>query len=178
MINLEEIFKDKALKPKEKTELLCQSVIEKKVSVKELLSFADASKDPVKATCIEVIEFVSRIEPKRMSEEAFDYALNHLSAKAPRIKWESAKVIGNTCAIYPARLEEAVTLLIKNAKDNGTVVRWSAAFALGEILKLKLPVLKDLLPRLIKLSEEEEKNSIKKIYQAAIKKTNPGNGKK
>lgn len=52
----------------------------------------------------------------------------------------------------------------------GTVVRWSAAFALGETIKLKLPLKKNLIPFAEEIALNEEKNSIKKIYQAAIKK--------
>jgi hypothetical protein len=49
-------------------------------------------------------------------------------------------------------------------------VRWAAAFALGEIIKLKLPINQDLVPTIENIIEREEKNSIKKIYQAALKK--------
>ena len=93
-----------------------------------------------------------------------------LTAKAPRVKWESAKVVGNIAHLYPAKLDTAIMHLLANTNHDGTVVRWSAAFALGEILKLKTKHNSSLLSRIEKICDQEEKNSIKKIYQAAIKK--------
>ncbi len=109
--------------------------------------------------------------PHLADETAFTFVTNTLTEKAPRIKWESAKVIGNTAQLFPAHLDLAITNLIANTEHEGTVVRWSAAFALGEILKLQTPSYKTLLPALENISEKKRKNSIKKIYLDAIKKT-------
>jgi hypothetical protein len=49
-------------------------------------------------------------------------------------------------------------------------VRWSAAYALGQIMLLKLPVNKGLIPAAEAICAREEHNSIRKIYLAAIKK--------
>ncbi len=54
---------------------------------------------------------------------------------------------------------------------DGTVVRWAAAFALGEILKLKTKHNKELLPALEAISKRETNNAIKKKYIEAIRKT-------
>jgi len=51
-------------------------------------------------------------------------------------------------------------------------VRWSAAFALGEIVKLKTRYNKTLVPAIEAICNSEEKNSIKKIYLDAVKKLN------
>ena len=59
--------------------------------------------------------------------------------------------------------------LLENTEHEGTVVRWSCAYALGEILKLKTKNNTELLPAIKAISEREEKNSIKKIYLAAMK---------
>ncbi|GDX53125.1 hypothetical protein LBMAG27_21720 [Bacteroidota bacterium] len=94
-----------------------------------------------------------------------------LAEKAPRIKWESAKVIGNIAHQFPAKLEGAIKNLLVNTEHEGTVVRWSAAFGLGEILKLKTRYNKNLLPAIDSIIQREEKNSIRKIYLEAIKKS-------
>jgi hypothetical protein len=52
----------------------------------------------------------------------------------------------------------------------GTVVRWSTAFALGQIIKIKSSLNKELIPTAEAICEREEKNSIKKIYLEALKK--------
>ena len=49
-------------------------------------------------------------------------------------------------------------------------MRWSAAFALGQILKIKTQRNKDLIPVIESICQREEKNSIKNIYLDALKK--------
>ncbi|WP_300662936.1 HEAT repeat domain-containing protein [Fluviicola sp.] len=170
-MELAALLNDKATKSKEKTELLSKLVLESKVSADDLLEFAGTAKDPVKATCIEALEYATKQKPELMNEKNFRFVTAALTEKAPRIKWESAKVIGNTAHLFPAHVDQAINNLLDNSEHDGTVVRWSAAFALGEILKLKTKHNKDLLPALEAICNREEKNSIKKIYLDAIKKS-------
>lgn len=170
-MTLEELFKDKTIKSKEKVEVISQWVIEKSLPTDELIVFAEKSKDPVKATCIEALEYATKENPDLADESVFLFVINSLSEKAPRIKWESAKVIGNTAHLFAENLDQAIKNLSSNTEHEGTVVRWSAAFALGEILKLKTSHNTTLLSALENISEKEEKNSIKKIYLDAFKKT-------
>jgi HEAT repeat protein len=169
-MSLEELFKNKDTKPKEKTEMISAWILDNSLSIDELIGFADKGKDPIKATCIEAMEFASKNKPSIIDEIAFDFVTETLSAKAPRIKWESAKVIGNVASLFPAKLEKSIANLLLNATHEGTVVRWSAAYALGEIIKLSTKHNSILLPKVNQIIENEEKNSIKKIYQAALKK--------
>ncbi len=170
-MNIAELFNDKLSKPKEKVELLSQHLLAKTISVDEVVGFATSAKDPVKGSCIESLEFATKQQPEIITKSAFDFVVRSLTEKAPRIRWESAKVIGNTAHLFADHLETAITNLLVNTEHEGTVVRWSAAFALGEILKLKTKHTADLLSAMEVITEREEKNSIKKIYQAAIKKT-------
>lgn len=170
-MTIEELFKDKATKAKEKTEIISKWIIDTSLPTDELIAFAENAKDPIKGTCIEAMEYATKQNPNLADETVFTFVSNTLTEKAPRIKWESAKVIGNTAQLFPENLDLAISNLIANTEHEGTVVRWSAAFALGEILKLKTPHNKTLLPALESISEKEEKNSIKKIYLDAIKKT-------
>jgi hypothetical protein len=172
-MNIAELFKDKTLKSKEKTQTLAAWILKGSATTNELLEFAKASKDPVKATCIEAIEWASKENPACVNKKAFDFLSHALAEKAPRIKWESAKVIGNTAHLFVNELDAAIRNLLDNTEHSGTVVRCSAAFALGEILKLKTPHSKSLLHALKTICNNEEKNSIKKIYLAAIKKAAP-----
>ena len=93
-----------------------------------------------------------------------------MTEKAPRIKWESAKVVANISHLYPDKLDEAINNLLSNSEHSGTVVRWSAAFALGQIIKIKTSRNKDLISAIESICKREEKNSIKKIYLDALKK--------
>jgi len=170
-VTLEELIKDKAVKSKEKVEFISKWIIDTSLPVDELIAFAEKSKDPVKATCIEAIEYATKQNANLADETVFSFVTQTLTEKTPRIKWESAKVIGNTAHLFTENLDQAISNLLGNTEHEGTVVRWSAAFALGEILKLKTQHNSSLLPTLEGLSEKEEKNSIKKIYLDAIKKT-------
>ncbi|RQO42587.1 hypothetical protein DBR39_01545 [Chryseobacterium sp. KBW03] len=170
-MTLEELIKDKTVKSKEKVDIISKWIIDTSLPTDELIAFSEKSKDPVKATCIEALEYSTKQNPNLADETVFYFVTKTLTEKAPRIKWESAKVIGNTAHLFPENLDQAITNLLDNTNHEGTVVRWSAAFALGEILKLKTKHNVTLLPVLEDISEKEEKNSIKKIYLDAIKKT-------
>ncbi|MDR2038580.1 MAG: hypothetical protein LBQ60_11720 [Bacteroidales bacterium] len=170
-MGIDALLKDKSIKPKEKTETIRNWILDQSLSVDELIAFAEKSKDPAKATCIEAMEYATRQNPDMANEMMLDFVTGTLKEKAPRIKWESAKVIGNIAHLFPAKLEKAIDHLLLNTEHDGTVVRWSSAFALGEILKLKTKYTSGLLPVMEKICEKEEKNSIKKIYLSAIKES-------
>ena len=162
---------DKTIKAKVKTETISKWLLTNKISVGELLTLAEKSKDPDKATCIEALEFASKKNPSIIDQKCFLYVSQSLTAKAPRIKWESAKVIGNTANLFITKLDTAIKNLLENTEHEGIVVRWSAAFALGEILKLKTKHNKNLIPAIEVICKREEKNSIRKIYLDAIQKS-------
>lgn len=167
-MDLNLFFKDKSLKAKEKTETLAKLILEKKLSLDKLLAFVKEAKVPEKACCIEAIEFATKIKPAVATETVILFVCESLKDKAPRVKWESAKVIGNIISLYPKQIKFALTNLLTNSEDKGTVVRWSAAYALGEIIKLKSKYNTTLVPAIEAIILREEINSIKKVYQLAL----------
>ncbi|MBL7931621.1 MAG: hypothetical protein JNL60_06960 [Bacteroidia bacterium] len=168
--DISRLLVDKTIKAKEKTELLSSWILEHKVKIEDVVDFAKTAKDPVKATCIEAFEFATRQKPEVADKTVFEFVTESLAAKAPRVKWESAKVVGNTAHLFTGRLDGTIVGLLDNTEHEGTVVRWSSAFALGQIIKLKTKYNKELLPSVEAILEREEKNSIKKIYFDALKK--------
>ena len=170
-MNFSELFKNKTIKSKQRTEELAHWLMDNPKQINKLVEFASKTKDADKATCIESIELATKAEPTLVDSATLKFVINALSEKAPRIKWESARVIGNVAHLHIANLDLAITPLLKNAIHEGTVVRWSAAYALGEIVKQKTKLNAQLIPSIEKLMAEEEKNSIKKIYVQAIKKS-------
>ncbi|MGJ1434173.1 HEAT repeat domain-containing protein [Sphingobacterium spiritivorum] len=171
-MTIEELFKEKEIKSKEKTETISNWLIDKSLTVDELLVFAENQKDPVKATCIEALEYLTQHHPEFADEHMLLFVTQTLRSKAPRVKWESAKVIGNIAHLFPAKLKEPISNLLENTAHEGTVVRWSAAFALGQIIKLNTEFNVTLLPAVEQVCDQEQKNSIQKIYQDALKKIN------
>ena len=170
-MTIDELLKDKNLKPKEKTETISKWILDKTLSVDTLIALTEKNKDPAKATFIEALEYATKQNPMVANEAVLIFVTNSLTEKSARIKWESAKVIGNIAYLFPTKLDNTINNLLINTAHEGTVVRWSAAFALGEILKLNTIHNKYLLSALENICEKEEKNSIKKIYLNAIKKS-------
>ncbi len=169
-LKLELILSDKTIKQKPKVEAVSKMLLDKKLSIDDLIRFADAADDTLKATCIESIEFATRQNASVATEKCLRFVAQALLEKAPRVKWESAKVIGNIAKLFPTKLDTAIGNLLINSEFEGTVVRWSVAFAIGEILKLKTKHNKNLLPAVEAILLKEQDNAIKKKYIAAIKK--------
>jgi HEAT repeat protein len=170
MNSIAELLNDKSLKPKQKTETISKGLLNGTIAVDALIEFAKTAKDSPQATCLEALELATHSKPELVNEKVFDFVVKSLAAKAPRVKWESAKVIGNTASLHQKNLGDAISNLLTNTEHEGTVVRWAAAFALGEIIKLKTKHNAELLSAIDAIILREEKNSIKKIYQAALKK--------
>lgn len=169
-MTIADLLQDKTKKAKEKVATISTWLLDGSLTTDELIVFADKSKDQEKATCIEAIEFTTRQNPKIGDETVFAFVTKTLTEKAPRVKWESAKVIGNIAHLFPTKLNKAITHLLTNSESDGTVVRWAAAFALGEILKLNTKHNKDLLPTIEAICDREQDNGVKKKYVDAIKK--------
>jgi hypothetical protein len=169
-MKIEDIFQDKTIKAKGKVGMIVEWLVTKELPVEELLTYADKQKATDKATCIEAIEYATKKLPAIADESLLSYVTNTLKDEEPRIKWESAKVIGNIAKLFPTQLDKAITNLLPNAANAGTVVRWATAYALAEILKLKTDHNHKLLPKIEALCEKEEDNGVKKKYLEAIKK--------
>lgn len=168
-MKIEELLNDKTLKPKVKTETLSQMLLDKTLSTDDLIAFARGAKDSPKASCIEALEFATKQNPAIASEACLHFVSETLTEKAPRVKWESAKVIGNIAYLFPEKLGPSIGHLLTNSEHSGTVVRWAAAYALGEIIKLNTVLNKELLPAADAIIKREDRDSIKKIYQKALK---------
>ena len=169
-MTIAELVADKSKKAKEKVETISKWLLDGSLPTDELIVFAEGAKDPEKGTCIEAIEFATRQTVTIADENVLAFVTKTLTETAPRVKWESAKVVGNIAKLFPTKLAKPINNLLANVKDNGTVVRWAAAFALGEILKLKTKNNKYLLPTLEIICENEQDNAIKKKYLDAIMK--------
>ncbi|MBV9988430.1 MAG: hypothetical protein JO301_12185 [Chitinophagaceae bacterium] len=169
-MNLNEIFNEKSLKQKDKVSKIAGLILAGTMDPDALLAFAGKSADAEKASCIEAIEFATKTHPQLATENCLKFVTASLADSAPRVKWESAKVIGNIAPVFPTKLKAAVKQLLINSEHNGTVVRWATAYALGEILKLRTALNKDLQPAIEAICRREEDNGVKKKYLDALKK--------
>lgn len=166
---IDALFQNKGLKPKARTEQLSQLLLHKTITVVDLIEYARAAKHSPKATCIEALELATRQDPMLADATLWLLACDSLSSTAPRVKWESAKVIGNIAHRFSQQVDEAIVPLLINAEHTGTVVRWSAAFALCAIVRLKTSRNKELLPAIEVIMDSETNNAVRKQYLAAIR---------
>ena len=173
-MDIKTILADKQIKAKAKVEAIATMLLDEQLTVGELIRVAKGSKDKEKGTCIEALEFATRAKPEVATSACLDFVTEALLDEAPRVKWESAKVVGNIAHRFPERLADAVRNLRANSEHSGTVVRWSAAFALGAIVTLRTRHNKELVPAIEAiLNRNDEDKAIKKIYQAALRKVRP-----
>ena len=173
-MNLATLFKDKTIKAKAKMAQVGDWVLSDVLTVHELLAFSERQNASDKATCIEALEYATRKKPGIADESLLDFMTAALQEDEPRIKWESARVIGNIAKLFPTSLSTAIDHLLINATHSGTVVRWASAFALAEILKLKTAANKKLLPAIESLSLKETDGGVQKKYKDALKKVKKG----
>lgn len=167
---ISDILADKQRKPKEKVQDIANLLLGSELKMDQILEFAHNAKAPLRGACIEAIEMASQRNAALVDANTFEFMIQNLGHKAPRVKWESARVIGNTAHLHTALLGEAIRGLLNNTEHPGTVVRWSAAYALAQITALDTGRNKDLLPAMEAIASREENNGVKKIYLQALKK--------
>jgi hypothetical protein len=169
-MNLEELFKDKAVKAKAKVAQVGDWLLNGELPSDELLAFAETQNSVNKASCIEAFEYATKKTAEIADESLLAFVTEALKEEEPRVKWESAKVIANIAKAFPTQLSKSIANLLLNAEHTGTVVRWATATALAEILKLKTEQNEKLLPKIEEFCEKEEDNGVKKKYLDALKK--------
>lgn len=169
-MTLAAVFSDKSIKAKARVAQVGDWLLSGALPVDELLAFIETQTGTQKATGIEALEYATKKKPDLAEESLLAFVTEALQEKEPRIKWESAKVIGHIARLFPEQLSRSIDLLLVNAEHKGTVVRWATAYALAEILKLKAEYNKTLLTEVERLAEQEEDNGVQKKYLDALKK--------
>lgn len=167
MILLGEIRNSKR-KPKELLTYLAEKVKTDKNLLAEFPSSLQNGTPVEKGICMEVLEYISKDNPE-LIEPYIMVVISFLNDKAPRVKWEGARVLANLAQNNPEKVSLAVEKLFINTKDAGTVVRWSAAFALGEIAKYNTKIRTTLVPQIQDILKRETNNGVRNVYLKALK---------
>lgn len=159
---------DDAFTAKQKTRALSQWLLANVDDADQVVAFAKKAGDVDKATCLEAFEYATREVAELGSKRVFEFAAASLAERAPRVKWEAAKVVANIAHRHPRLLDKAIPGLLANAAHDGTVVRWSAARAICEIIKLGTPRNDRLIPAADALLSKERDNAIRNHYLKAF----------
>jgi len=123
-------------------------------------------------TVMAALESFSRQRPDLVLLHA-DFVVGHVEDSQPRVRWEASRVVGNLAGANVPVLQSAVPALLRNARNEGTVVRWSAAFALTQLALGDVVLGQELLPRLAELARRETGDGIRKMYEKALKRLVP-----
>jgi hypothetical protein len=137
----------------------------------QLIEILKSGSDVEKGTIADVMKHVSEDKPEIVAPYV-DEIVNYINYKAPRVKWGVPETIGNMAKKYPTEVEKAVPNLLANSKDESTVVRWCAAFALTEIIKNNPKVRKELGSRIEEIVKNEKNNGVKNVYLKALRIVN------
>ena len=87
-MTLVDLFRDKDRKTKEKTETISKWLLDGSLATDELCVFAENSKDSVKATCIEALEYATKINPNIADENVFSFvSYSYGFSDWPRFLW-------------------------------------------------------------------------------------------
>lgn len=172
---LTEIIKEK-LKPKEKTQKLASYLRVESKAFDELLELWKTAKDAEKGTLLSAVTLIVSENPEFIDNH-LDFVIVQIGNKAPRVKWEASEIVGHASKVCGEKVLAAIPALLANTSFDGTVVRWSAAFALSEIVKNVPSSRPQLVPEIEKILEHETNNGVRSLFikgalKAVTKETN------
>ena len=156
-------------KPKELVVFLVKSVRDDKTLFAQLVDCLKTGSEVEKGTCADIMKNVTKDEPE-LAIPYIDELIEHINDKASRVKWGVPEAIGNIAQKFPDKVEKAVPNLLINTKNESTVVRWCAAYALSEIVKNNAKIRSTLVPKIEEIVQHETNKGVKNVYLKALKK--------
>ncbi len=172
MMDMLSIFNDKTSKAVEKRKSIQGLLLNGSISSSELTDLCDTVNEKQLSIVLEAIEAVTNKNPACGKPEWLELAEKHIGSHNHTIKREASRIVGNLAAQFPHRLDGCIALLMANTKNDGTVVRWGSAYALGRIVALPEYAASPLLDTITQIYEEEAENGVKNQYLSGLKKAN------
>jgi hypothetical protein len=155
-------------KPKELVTFLTNNVKEDRTLFAQLVDCLRNGSDVEKGTCADIMKNVTKDEPGIALPYIVEM-IEYINYKAPRVKWGISESIGNIAKALPDKVETAIPNLLKNTKNESTVVRWCAAYALSEIIKSDEKMRDKLVPEIEEIVTNEENNGVRNVYSKALR---------
>ena len=180
MEKIAEILGSKS-KPKEKQNRLVAAVLSGEIPAGDLIAFFETANNTDKGACADAFKHISGRNPELLAPY-IDLLIRYINHPLPRVKWGVPETIGILTRFFPRQTARAIPSLFKNTTDNRssidasildavntTVIRWCAAYALGEIAKFHPASREQLLPIFEQLIQSEQNNGVRKVYVKALK---------
>ena len=158
-------------KPKDLVAFLTEKIANNPALFSGLIEILRTGSKVEKGTCADTMKHLSTVNPEIMQPYISDL-IEFINYGLPRVKWGIPEAIGNLSAKYPAETEKAIPKLLINTKDESTVVRWCAAFAISEIAKNNTSAQKSLVAKMQEITASEKNNGVRNVYLKALKKIN------
>jgi hypothetical protein len=167
MDTLHDIIKSKKAQ-KVKVGLLTARIVEDGKRFEELIDILKTGSDVEKGICADVAKHVAKENPEILVPY-ISTLIEFIDYKASRVRWGVPESLGYVARQFPDLAERAVPKLMHNTRDESTVVRWCAAFALSEITMHNMKLQKKLLTTIEEIAEKEKNNGVKNVYLKASK---------
>ncbi len=164
------ILDNKSLGPLEKRAEIDEAIRTNLITIKDIHAFSTTLDDKKMAVVLEAMEAVSNRNPEIADLEWLRFAEGFIPAKSNSLKREASRIIGNIAHLFPDDLGVAIPRLIENMSDDGTVVRWSSAYALARVVAIPQYANSELYETLTTLSEQEHNNGVKNQLLGGLKK--------
>jgi len=158
------------MKSTEKREIIIKALEEKSITIKELKVVLNETKEKKSSVIFEAMEAMTNSDAQIADIEWLNLAVENILSESNSIKREASRIVGNISHKFPDDLGEAIEKLLLNTKDEGTVVRWSSAYALSKIIVIPKYANSELFEKLTEICDCEEENGVKNQYVKALKK--------
>lgn len=169
-MTIKQIIDDKSVKRLEKRKLIVEGVVNGSLDFSAVSAACSLLPEKNISLLLEAIEEVSRSKEVSLGEDYLTLAERYILSSDPSCKREASRIVGNLAAAFPAKLDRAITALLQNAHQDGTVIRWASAYALSRIVIIPQYARGPLFEQVTKLYEQETENGVKNQYGKALKK--------
>lgn len=154
----------------EKREKIANALKNKELTMNDIQEASLNADSKTLALLLEAMEEVTQKNPEAATLDWLLFAQTYIDADANSLKRESARIVGNIAHLFEKDLDTAISKLLRNTKNDGTVVRWSSAYALARIILIPRFADSELFNQLTELSDAEEESGVRNQYRKALKK--------
>lgn len=170
LMRLVDVLNDKSIKKIDARAMIIDGILQGNYTIEELESTSQKLKEKKISTILEAIEEISNKGLIALGLDYLEFAKKYISSKDNSCKRESSRIVGNLASKYPQAVRDCIPTLLDNAKDDGTVIRWSSAYALSRIILLKEYYDTELYEELVSICDNEQENGVRNQYIKAFKK--------
>ena len=165
-----QVLSDKTLKGVARRQAVMAEIMADDNALAEIEANLSQLDEKRMATILEAIEEITNKRLKALGAGYLRLAVPFVATTSNSCRREASRIVGNLAADFPAEVAPAIDSLLANAVNGGTVVRWSAAYALSRIVVLPASAASPLRQRVEVLCEAEQDNGVRGQYERALKK--------